>query len=74
MQMTTLPVQSDDFAQRIATIRRHLHGLAVALDALERDYAKRYNDGVARPAGEVATQRAREAARQTGPLEVKVIQ
>lgn len=71
--MTTLPATPDDFAQRLSKMRRLINAMSVALEALERDYAQGYNGGAARPAGEVAAQRAREATRQTGPLEVKSI-
>ncbi len=70
--MTTLPAQSpDDFAQQLETIRtmrRHLHGLELAIDALERKMLARY---APQPDGERAAQAAREVVYRAGPAEVK---
>lgn len=80
--MTTLPATSDNFAQRLILIRRHLHGIEVALDALEAEIHQRQQAGPAiipgitgatKPDGERAAQRAREVVYQQGPQEIKVI-
>lgn len=71
--MTTLPATPDDFAQRLAILRRLAVGLLRNIDALESDYAKRYNGSAARPAGEVAAQRARETEYRIQPQETKII-
>lgn len=71
--MTTLPAQPDDFAQRLSKMRRLLNAMSLALDALESDYAIRYNGGAARPAGDIAAQRAREIEYHIGAQETKII-
>jgi hypothetical protein len=58
----------DAFAQRLLQIRRHLHGLELALDALERDMLQQAAE---RPNGERATEQAREVIYRQGPSEVK---
>jgi hypothetical protein len=68
MAYTTQP--PNDFAQRLATIRRHLHGLTLAIDALEAEMLTRHEP---RPEGEQAAQRAREVVYQQGAQEVKMI-
>lgn len=68
MAYTTLP--PDDFAQRLSIIRRHLNGLIVAVDALERDMQARRDP---LPDGERAAQSAREVVYRQEPQEVKVI-
>lgn len=80
--MAIIPATSDDFAQRLILIRRHLHGIEVALDALEAEMRQRQQTGPAiipgvtgqtKPDGERAAQRAREAVYQQMPQEIKVI-
>lgn len=60
----------DDFAQRLSIIRRHLNGLIVAVDALEREMQARREP---QPDGERAAQQAREVVYRQGPQEVKVM-
>lgn len=78
--MVTISVVSDNFAQRLTLIRRHLRGIEVALDALEAEMHQRQQAGPAiipgitgqtKPDGERAAQRAREAAIM--PQEIKAI-
>lgn len=61
----------DDFLQRLSTIRRHLHGLTVAIDALERDMLEKY--AAPRTDGERAAQAARDVVYRQGPQEVKIL-
>jgi len=51
-------------------MRRHLRGLTLAFEALERDYLAQREK---QPDGEQAAQQAREMVYQMGPREVKVI-
>lgn len=69
MTYTTAP-QPDDFAQRLSTIRRHLHGLELAIDALEHEMLARH---APQSDGERAAQAAREIVYRQSPSEVKYI-
>lgn len=68
--MLTNP-QPDDLAQRLSTIRRHLHGLTLAIDALEAEMLAQY--AAPRSDAELAAQRAREGVYKIGPQEVKIM-
>lgn len=60
----------DDFAQRIATIRRHLIGLTKAIDEIEREMLALY---APQSDGERAAAEARRIVYRQGPTEVKVM-
>lgn len=68
--MTTLSATPDDLAQRLSTIRRHLHGLELAIDALEHEMLARH---ASQSDGERAAQAAREVVYRQAPSEVKYI-
>jgi hypothetical protein len=64
------PNAPDDLVQYFNTINRHLHGLTVAFEALERAMQEKYPP---RTDGERAAQQAREVVYRQGGSEVKVI-
>lgn len=68
--MTATQPQPLDFAQRLSIIRRHLNGLIIAVDALERDMQARQ---APQPDGERAAQAAQSVVYRQGPSEVKII-
>lgn len=61
----------DDILQHLNTINRHLRGLTVAFEALERAMLEKY--APPRTDGERAAQAAREVVCRQGASEVKVI-
>lgn len=66
MPLATL--SPEEFAQRLAIIRRHLNGLSMAIDALEHEMQQA---SAPRPPGERAAQRASDRARLPGWSEIK---
>jgi len=67
--MTTNP-PLDAFEQRLSTIRRHMHGLQLAIDALEVEMLAQQ---APRTDAETAAQQALQIEYRQGPSEVKVI-
>lgn len=64
-------LQPDTVEQRLTTIRRHLHGLTLAIDALEAEMLSLHH--APRTDGETAAQQARAVEYRQGPSEIKVI-
>lgn len=62
--------QPDDFLQRLGIIRRHLRGLELAIDALEREMLALH---APQSDGERAAATARQIVYRQGPSEVKLI-
>ena len=61
---------SETVEQRLTTIRRHLHGLQLAIDALEVEMLTLH---APRTDADIAAQQARLVTYQQGPSETKVI-
>lgn len=65
------PNQPPDLEQRFTTLRRHLHGLALAIDALEIEMLNQHH--APRTDADIAAQQVRAVEYRQRPSEIKVL-